>query len=179
MQLNSELYSLVNFEFKFTLTILDECEQAEQAINLFYDTLPYRISNHNIVRLKLNKRDLIDKIPTRYLDDFTNIYDHFLLEIPTRERLLTFYSQFDNTDIYWVTKERFPKKRKTNFEDFCALVKETHPENLDHRIMPYTCLGNNFITLNTTNINSIIKKFKTETKNEFATTIQADTIKAF
>lgn len=124
--------------------MLDECELTDKLIDFMYIRSPYRTSDHILEKLNYKKRDLIHQVPTRYVHDLD--YTHFLFKLDVITRLSLFFSQFKG-EYYWVTKEQFPKKPLSTFEDFCEFVLEAYPENLDNRIMPYWCLPGSFMEI--------------------------------
>jgi hypothetical protein len=143
VRFSRDLYSYVDYANKVTLTILDECELADRLIDEFYIRSPNRVSDHILKRLNYKKQDLIHQMPTKYIHDLD--YTHFLFKLDVITRLSLFFSQFN--EYCWVTKEQFPKKPLSTFEDFCEFVLESYPENLDNRIMPYWCLPGDFVDI--------------------------------
>lgn len=141
------MYSIINYKCKVTLTVFDTCNQSDTIISLFSIKSQYRLSDNLLSKLQKTKEEMLDFFPTEYLQDLIE-YTHFTFSLTPLEKLSIYYDRYvKNEKIYSVTHDFFPKKERTNFNDFVQFVLDTYYENLHPELIPYTKLKHKYVLL--------------------------------
>lgn len=131
------MQTIVNYELKITLTLLDNCQCTKNLIDLMYIRSPYRTSNDIMQKLGKTALDLVDKMPSPYIKDLSG-YVHWTFIKPPLERLsLYFTKNIVSKDTYSITNENFPRKKVGIFENFLQFILECHPDNLAEYLVKY------------------------------------------
>ncbi len=131
------MYSIVNYQLKLTLTLLDKCRCTQNLIDLMYVRSPYRISNDIMDKLGKTPLDLLDKMPSEFVKDLAG-YTHLLFVRPTLVRLSDFFNKnIVGKEVYSITNENFPRKKVGSFDQFLEFILECHPDNLAEGLQKY------------------------------------------
>ncbi len=154
------MYSIINYQYKATLTVLDKCHQSDALISLFSIKSQYRLSDNLLNKLQKTKEEMLDFFPTEHLQDLTE-YAHFVFSLPPLEKLSAYYDRYvKNEKIYSVTYDFFPKKERKDFNEFVQFVLDTYYENLHPELIPHTILKHKYVLLDQNGYIQLYKKLQ-------------------